>query len=146
MTAAFVFQLVNALVLPAWLSLVFFPKKKWRQLVVYTIALLMALVYAVYVVSGLGQFNPEAFSTLAGIKALFATDQAVLAGWIHYLVFDLLVGNWLLQQSQKHGISHAFMLPCLLLCFMFGPVGFIAYTLVRLAYKITAKPSTEAQQ
>lgn len=142
MTAAFVFQLVNALVLPAWISLVFFPKKSWRPLVVYSIAVLMALVYAVYVLSGLDQFNAEAFSTLAGVKALFATDQAILTGWIHYLVFDLLVGHWLLQESQKHNIPHAWMIPCLLLCFMFGPVGFLAYTLVRSIYRFKAKTST----
>ncbi|WP_229731757.1 ABA4-like family protein [Psychroflexus planctonicus] len=101
MEASLVFQIVNTLVLPAWIVLIFFPKKAWRNPVIYTFAALMASVYAFYVISHLGNFNMEAFSQLEGIKSLFSTDQAVLTGWIHYLVFDLLVGNWIVNNAQK---------------------------------------------
>lgn len=132
MSSSLVFQIVNTIVLPAWLILIFFPTKSWRNPIIYAFALLMAALYAFYVATGLGSFDFEAFSTIEGIKAIFATDEAVLTGWIHYLVFDLLIGNWILNQSQKHGIKHALIIPCLLLCFMFGPVGYLLFIFIKL--------------
>ena len=133
MEASLVFQIVNTLVLPAWLILIFFPKKTWRNSVIYIFASFMALVYAYYVATGLGQFDMETFSTLEGIKAAFASDQAVLTGWIHYLVFDLLVGNWIVNNAQRNQLKHYFIIPCLFFCFLFGPVGFLLYSLLKLS-------------
>ena len=133
MTTATVFQIVNTIVLPAWLILIFFPKKSWRNFVIYSFAMVMAVVYAFYVVSSLGDLDMESFSKLEGIKAMFASDKAVLTGWVHYLVFDLLVGNWVLNNSQKHHINHYLIIPCLLLCFMFGPIGYLLYSIMKLA-------------
>ncbi|WP_019038275.1 ABA4-like family protein [Psychroflexus tropicus] len=131
MTPSIVFQIVNTIVLPAWLILIFFPGKSWRNPVIYTFAAVMAIVYAVYVVQGLGEFDMESFSQLEGIKAMFTSDEAVVTGWVHYLVFDLLVGNWILNLSRKHQINHFLIIPCLLLCFMFGPVGYLVYFLIK---------------
>ena len=132
MTTAIVFQIVNTIVLPAWIILIFFPKKSWRNPVIYGFAMAMAVVYAFYVVTSLGDLDMESFSKLEGIKAMFASDKAVLTGWVHYLVFDLLVGNWVLNNSQKHHINHYLVIPCLLLCFMFGPVGYLLYSLIKV--------------
>ena len=132
MDTSLVFQIVNTLVLPAWLVLIFFPKKAWRNIVIYAFAMLMALVYAYYVGSGLGDLDMESFSTLEGVKAMFTTDVAVLTGWVHYLVFDLLVGNWIVNNAQKHKINHYLIIPCLLFCFMLGPVGFLLYSVIKL--------------
>jgi hypothetical protein len=132
MSTSDVFQIVNTIVLPAWLILILFPKKSWRNPVIYSFSAAMAVIYASYVFSGLGEFDLESFSELEGIKAMFASDKAVLTGWVHYLVFDLLVGNFILNQSQKHNIHHFLMIPCLLLCFMFGPVGFLLYFIIKL--------------
>lgn len=132
MTASVVFQIVNTIVLPAWLILIFFPSKSWRTPVIYAFSMAMAVVYLVYVIKGLGNFDMDSFSELEGIKAMFTSDEAVLTGWVHYLVFDLLIGNWILNQSQKHKINHFLIIPCLMLCFMFGPVGFLLYSVIKL--------------
>lgn len=132
MHTSLVFQIVNTLVLPAWLVLIFFPKKAWRNTAIYAFAILMALVYAFYVFSGVGDLDMESFSTLEGVKAMFTTDVAVLTGWVHYLVFDLLVGNWIVNNAQKHNINHYLIIPCLLFCFMLGPVGFLLYSVIKL--------------
>ncbi len=139
MDASLVFQIVNTIVLPAWIILIFFPKKSWRNPVIYSFAALMAILYAFYVITGLGDMDMESFSKLEGIKAMFSSDVAVLTGWIHYLVFDLLVGNWVLNNSQKHSINHYVIIPCLILCFMFGPVGYLLYSVIKLAKSKTIK-------
>ncbi|TRX61431.1 DUF4281 domain-containing protein [Fulvivirga sp. M361] len=127
-----VFQIVNTAVLPGWIILAVFPGKRWRNITIYTLALFMALVYGFYVITGFSDFNPSAFSTLAGVKHLFTLDQAVLAGWIHYLTFDLLIGNWIVNQSIRHKIKHYWVIPCLFFCFMFGPLGYLFFSLVRV--------------
>lgn len=132
MNAAIVFQIVNTIVLPAWIVLIFFPKKSWRNPLIYGFAIAMSMVYAFYVISGLGALDMQAFSTLDGVKSLFNTDVAVLTGWVHYLVFDLLVGNWVLNNSQKHNINHYLIIPCLLLCFIFGPVGYLLFSIIKI--------------
>lgn len=133
MNTADVFSLCNALVLPAWLVLIFFPKKKWRNPVIYSFAVVLSGLYAYYVVSNLTDFDPNAFNSLDGVKQLFTSDLAVLTGWIHYLVFDLLIGNWILNLSIKNGLKHWVVVPCLLLCFMFGPVGYLVFMAVKVA-------------
>lgn len=133
MNASDVFQIVNTMVLPAWLILIFAPKKGWRNPLIYGFAAVMASVYAFYVLTGLNHFDPSSFGSLAGVKALFTNDEMVLAGWVHYLVFDLLIGNWIVNQSIKHGIKHYLVIPCLFLSFIFGPIGYLLFTIIKIS-------------
>jgi hypothetical protein len=55
----------------------------------------------------------------------------LLAGWVHYLFFDLFVGSFEVRDAQRHAISHVILLPCLLFTFMLGPIGFLLYLVVR---------------
>lgn len=126
------FQMVNAMVLPGWLVLAVFPRRSWRNTVIYSLAIVLALIYGFYIITGLPSFDLSAFSTLYSVKQLFTMDQVVLAGWVHYLVFDLLVGNWVVNQSVRHRIKHYWIIPCLLFCFMFGPLGYLLFTLIRV--------------
>ena len=67
------------------------------------------------------------FSSLAGVAALFSEPWILLAGWTHYLAFDLLVGNWEMRDATKRGIPYMLVLPCLVLTFLFGPAGWLLY-------------------
>ena len=55
----------------------------------------------------------------------------LLAGWIHYLCFDLFIGSWEVRDAKAQGISHWLVIPCLFLTFMFGPVGLLLYFALR---------------
>jgi len=74
---------------------------------------------------------PGGFSTLAGVGTLFSNPWLLLAGWMHYLAFDLLVGSWELEDAAERGIPHWIVVPCLLLTFLFGPAGWLLYRIVR---------------
>ncbi len=126
------FKIVNVLVLPSWIIMFFFPKFSWRNHIVYAIALLLGLIYAYFLFSSIDDIDFQAFTELEGLMAMFSSDKAVLTGWVHYLVFDMLVGNWVLNNSQKHEIKHYFIIPCLLFCFMLGPVGYVLYSIIKL--------------
>lgn len=67
------------------------------------------------------------FGSLAGVMKLFTNPWAVLAGWVHYLAFDLFVGAWEVRDAEQHGVSHLLVVPCLFFTFMLGPIGLLMY-------------------
>ncbi|MEO0902914.1 MAG: abscisic acid-deficient protein Aba4 family protein, partial [Bacteroidota bacterium] len=58
-------------------------------------------------------------------------EEAVMAGWVHYLAFDLLIGMWMINQNRTLGIHQLLMAPCLFATFMLGPVGFLLFTILK---------------
>jgi hypothetical protein len=74
------------------------------------------------------------FATLAGVAQLFTNPWLLLAGWMHYLAFDLLIGTWEARDSVQRGVPRWLLVPCLFLTFMFGPLGWLAYRLISLRY------------
>jgi hypothetical protein len=89
-----------------------------------------AALYTTIVISIFGRV-PGGFSTLDGVGTLFSNPWLLLAGWVHYLAFDLLVGSWELEDAAERGIPHWMLVPCLLLTFLFGPAGWLLYRIVR---------------
>lgn len=133
MTPEQVFSLVNLIATAAWLALVIVPGRRWVTGIVTStvVPLLFAIVYVGIVVTTFGR-TPGGFSTLEGVATLFSNPWALLAGWIHYLAFDLLIGTWEARDAREHGLSHLLLVPCLGLTFLFGPAGWLLYRAVRL--------------
>jgi hypothetical protein len=135
MSAEQIFTLANAVALLSWISLAILPGWRVTKLITTTVVpSLLALLY-VGLVASLFSRAPGSFSTLSGVAQLFSNPWLLLAGWVHYLAFDLLIGSWELEDSRQRGIPHWLVLPCLALTFMFGPAGWILYRLLRLTYK-----------
>ncbi|RDB05087.1 DUF4281 domain-containing protein [Runella aurantiaca] len=131
------FQIANALVLPQWLLMIVAPRWRFTEWLVrsYLIPVLLACLYAYFIFSG-GPLNFNDFSTFEGVKSLFSKggDGAVLAGWIHYLAFDLVAGSFVLKDSQEKNIPQGWIVLPLFFCFMLGPIGLLAYWLIRTFY------------
>jgi hypothetical protein len=127
-----VFSAANAVALLAWIMLAVLPGRPWvtKMITTKVVPSLFAVLYTAIAVSLFGRTS-GGFSTLAGVGMLFSNPWLLLAGWVHYLAFDLLVGSWELQDAQEHGISHLLVLPCLALTFLFGPAGWLLYTILR---------------
>lgn len=132
MEAATLFQYANLLAMLGWLLLLLSPYLKAVRPIAQKglVPVLLGLLYLYLIVAYFGQAEGD-FSSLAGVRQLFASDYAVLTGWVHYLAFDLWVGAWELEDAQRRRIPFWAVLPCLLLTFMFGPVGLLAYLAVR---------------
>ena len=74
------------------------------------------------------------FDSLAAVRLLFTQDEAILAGWTHFLAFDLFVGALCLRVAQEEGVPHLAMIPALALTLYFGPIGLVATaTLIAIA-------------
>jgi Domain of unknown function (DUF4281) len=140
MTPSIVFQILNTAILPVWVLMIVAPRWKATHLLInsYLVPLLLAVAYFAIVVTNLGAILGADFGSLEGIKKLFkgALDNEwfLSAAWFHYLAFDMFVGTWILNDSQKHNIHHAFIIPCLFFTLMLGPVGFLLYYIIRLLY------------
>ena len=128
-----VFSFANLTVLPMWVLMIFLPKWKiTRFLIDYrVIPIVLALVYAFYIITAIQIGGAMDFGSLASVMTLFTEENAVLAGWVHYLAFDLLVGMWMLNQNKELKIPQWLMAPCLFGTFMFGPIGFLAFTIIK---------------
>ena len=72
------------------------------------------------------------FASLTEVRQLFANDWALLAGWMHYLAFDLFVGAWIAAETERANLSRLVLIPVLPLAFLFGPTGFLLFNVVRL--------------
>jgi hypothetical protein len=126
------FRVCNLLALAGWLILIFAGRARWanRLLCGAAIPLLFACAY-LGLLAGHRSETSGNFNTLSGVASLFSNRWLLLAGWIHYLAFDLFIGSWEVRDSQDNGISHLLVIPCLLLTFLFGPIGLLLYFAVR---------------
>lgn len=119
------FLAANAAVLPAWLLLMAVPRWRWTgPFCGRVMPALLAVFYIVLIAAGDGQGS---FLSLAGVRRFFDTPLFLLAGWVHYLAFDLFVGAWEVEDARRRGLAHGVVVPCLILTLLFGPAGFLLY-------------------
>jgi hypothetical protein len=139
MDPATLFQIANPIALAGWVVLLaspFIPKIADR-ISGLAIPLLFAVAYTGLIMafwsSGQGGFD-----TLDNVALLFQSRELLLAGWIHYLAFDLFVGAWIARTARDEGIRFWFVVPCLALTFLFGPAGYLLFNAIRAARLSTA--------
>ncbi|QDA61307.1 ABA4-like family protein [Hymenobacter jejuensis] len=137
------FSLAGSVALLGWLLLVLLPRWRVTRWVVLSNALPLVLAVGYTLFIGRHFLGPDAgaggFGSLGQVAALFRDPWALLAGWVHYLCFDLAVGAWEVRDAQRRGVPHLLVVPALLLTFQLGPVGLLLYSLLRRFY--AAKPA-----
>ena len=132
-----VFGAVNLLALLAWAALILLPR--WPALLsglLYFGVGLLCLVYSLALIAVLGGFIPTGnggadFSSIEGVRSIFASDVGVTIGWTHYLAFDLFVGLWIARDADAKSISRILQAPVLLATFLAGPLGLGVWLLLR---------------
>jgi hypothetical protein len=132
MTPDQLFKICNSIAPIGWILMIVAPKWRWTKTIILSgiLPLLLGSVYVVLIVLFFGEGEGD-FNSLQGVMQLFTSPWGVTAGWIHYLAFDMFIGSWELSNGQKHGVNHFLIIPCLLFTFFFGPIGLIAFYLLR---------------
>src|SRR5687767_3497311 len=133
MTAEQAFSVSNGVAVAGWLMLILGFRARWVAEVVTgaVLPLLFAVLYAGLLAAHWGE-REGGFGSITGVQALFSNQWLLLAGWVHYLAFDLFVGSWQVRDARKQGIPHLVLIPGLILTFLFGPVGLLVYFVIRL--------------
>lgn len=131
MTMDALFQLSNPLAMLGWLALLAAPlAPRTAQAVAFGIPLLLSLLYTGLVLACWAGAK-GGFDSLQNVQLLFTQGPIALAGWVHYLAFDLFVGAWIVRTARAEGVAHWMVVPCLVPTFLFGPAGLVAFAILR---------------
>lgn len=140
------FHFTGPLAMLGWLALALAPLAPRLADAVAGLAIpaLLSLGYAGLILAHWAA-APGGFGSLADVMALFTDPAVALAGWVHYLAFDLFVGAWITRRARAAAIPHLLILPCLLLTFLFGPAGFLSFLGLRAAFAARARMTGAAR-
>ena len=125
---AALFEIANVLALAGWAALVLgiLANRAWLRVGVAgrTVPIILAVLYAALVAVAWPS-SEGGYDSLGAVARLFDDPRMLLAGWVHYLAFDLLVGGWIASEVDRRGLTRWLLLPALPMTFLFGPVGLL---------------------
>ena len=137
MTAETVFSIANMVALLSWVALLVtvWRKSNWLRddVLGRYVPLVLSVLYTALIVFFFSK-APGGFDTLANVQLLFTSPWAALAGWVHYLAFDLFVGCWIARQAMNAGLPRWPLVIILPLTFLFGPMGLLAFEVFRVLF------------
>lgn len=94
---------------------------------------LFAATYVILIRTGFEEAPDGGFGSVEEVRALFSSDAGLVAGWLHFLAFDLFIGTWIVRTGLAERLPRVLLLVCLPLTFMLGPIGLLVFLGVRLA-------------
>lgn len=137
------FQFANPLALTGWLALAASPfaPRATNIYAGFVVPLILSVGYAALILA-FWSAAEGGYDSLPNVMRLFDSPHAALAGWVHFLAFDLFVGAWAARTARAEGVPHLLLLPCLGLIFWFGPIGFLLFLALHAGLRLRApKPS-----
>lgn len=132
MTPERLFALSTNVAMLSWLLLIAAPRWKWASGLITSVVVpaLMGGLYVWLVIPRIPELI-NGFGSVSGISRVFQDGHVVVAGWLHYLAFDLFIGSWQVRDARRLGIGHLWILPSLVLTLFFGPAGLLLYLVTR---------------
>ncbi len=134
MTATGLFSAFNMLALVGWIILgagIALKRGRLRDTLAGTyIPVFMSASYAILIMFFFSGAE-GGFDTLENVQKLFTSPWAALAGWIHYLAFDLFMGSRIARGMEEQGLPRWPLMIILPLTFLFGPIGYLVFEIVK---------------
>ena len=143
MTPDAIFSFTGPLALLGWAALAACPLAR-RPLMIaggFVIPVALSVCYLVLILS-FWTSAEGGFDSLPSVMRLFDTPGTALAGWVHFLAFDLFVGGWIVRDAERRDLNHLLTLPSLGLTFLFGPIGLLLYLTLATLLGLRAAPQT----
>ena len=126
------YSVLNATTAPIWLAMILAPRSRLTARVVGAATPLFAglgLTYTALLAAGVaGSDERPDFRDADSVRRALGRPEAFLAGWTHYLAFDLFVGRWIWEDANRQGRSARV---ALFLTWMAGPAGLTLHLLQR---------------
>jgi hypothetical protein len=128
-----IYTFLNLAILPPWLLLFVLPHHRITQLLIHAIwvPLLLGPLYIWAAFFGPPPLEGAGFGSLEALMKVFQSPVSLIAGWVHYLIFDLFIGAWIVRDARRLSINHWLTVPFLFATMMAGPAGLMAYLLLR---------------
>ncbi len=132
------FSLTGPLVMAGWAGLLLSLFVKPIRPIAWPLAqvvvpIILAVAYVLLIWAGFHEAHGGGYGSIEEIRALFSSDSALVAGWFHYLAFDLFIGCWIVREGLERKLHPLLILPCLPLTFLFGPAGLLLFLILRFA-------------
>lgn len=124
------FSAASTAAMAGWIALILLPR--WPMLIAglrYALIGGLSLTYAALIFVYFFRVEGGGFGSITQVRALFASDPVLVAGWIHYLAFDLFVGSWIAVEADRRRFNRVLQVPILAATFMFGPLGLLLFYL-----------------
>lgn len=132
MTPEQAFTLANLLPVPVWACWVLAPRSSVSRHLAKALWpwAVLAGAYGLFVALAVvaDAPGPGAFWSLGGVMGIFDHPWATLAGWSHYLCFDLFAARWMVNEMPEAGYR---LSPVLVLTMLYGPLGLLAFMALR---------------
>lgn len=110
--------------LPFWLAMIIAPRSRFTAAMMNRVMPVhagLAVAYTAFLGRAVMTGDERVdFSRLESVSHAFQNPNAVLAGWIHYISFDMFVGRWIWERSLADGRNARL---ALLLTWWAGPAG-----------------------
>ena len=133
------FSWQNRLIMVPWIILLVLPFWKTGHVIVAGFIIAACCHYVFLLVWGKRFDAPDnraggSFFSLSGVVRLFQHPRSTLAGWTHFVAFDLMVGLYIVGDAAAHGVPHGLLVLPLIATLMLGPSGLLLYVLVRIFF------------
>ncbi|MDJ0992523.1 MAG: ABA4-like family protein [Dinoroseobacter sp.] len=137
-----VFSHVGTAAMVGWVLLILGPRRyTWFNAIpLWIIPSGLSAVYAALIFSRFSGMG-GGFDSLENVAILMSDRWALLAGWVHYLAFDLFVGAVMATRMDRAGVGRLVQAPILLSTFMLGPLGFLIAGLTELGLRAAVLPT-----
>lgn len=132
------YAVINTCTAPLWLLMVLAPRSAVTASAVRLATPLYATLGASYVgllASGWGGERVD-FRDPESVRRGLSQPRSFLAGWAHYIAFDLFVGRWIWEQGLTQGRTTR---AALLLTWLAGPTGLTLWLGQSAAARIRAR-------
>ncbi len=131
----YLYFFVMALVLVGWLALILFPRWRFTNFWVAGLIVPQALcLFYMYLLLTFWFRDPPAtltqFFTLDGVAKMFENQGLLLVAWINIIAMDLVVGAWMARKAAQIRMPYVYLLPCLIMTFIFAGFGFTLFAIV----------------
>lgn len=125
------FSIAGMIAMAGWLALLLSPwMPRWSDCIAgFLVPIVLSIGYTILLLFFPAP-NGGGFGSLAEVKQLFSSSSAMMAGWVHFLAFDLVVGAWICRSARQQEIRFWMIVPCLPVTFLFGPAGFLMFTAI----------------
>jgi hypothetical protein len=129
------YYVVMAVALCGWGALILLPRRPrfnfWFAGVFVPLVLCLIYMYlliAYWFQPPMARFSE--FLTLDGVYRMFANRGLLLVAWINLTAMDLVAGAWMTRKAAQVRIPYVWLLPCLILTFVFVGFGFTLFSVI----------------
>lgn len=131
---SYFYYVVMALATAGWLALIVFPRQPWANFWFSGLAIPLSLCMIYMYMLVTYWFLPPAarlsqFFSLEGVYAMFGNNGLLLVGWINLISMDLVAGAWMTRKAAQIRMPYIYLLPCLVMTFIFAGFGFTMFAL-----------------